>query len=39
MEAITNATHKGGFVITRSEITDRKRLEREQRDREEQLRF
>jgi len=39
MEAITNATHQGGFVITRSEITDRKRLEREQRDREEQLQF
>lgn len=39
MEAITNPTHNGGFVITRSEITDRKRLEREQREREAQLRF
>ena len=39
MEAVTTSTRKGGFVVTRSEITDRMRLAREQRAREEQLHF
>ena len=39
MEAITTSTRKGGFVVTRSDVTDRMRLGREQKSREEQLHF
>ena len=39
MEAVTTSTRQGGFVVTRSDVTDRMRLAREQRSREEQLHF
>ena len=39
MEAVTTSTRQGGFVVTRSDVTDRMRLAREQSSREEQLHF
>ena len=39
MEAVTTSTRKGGFVVSRSDISERKRLAREQAERTEQLRF
>lgn len=39
MEAVTTRTRKGGFVVSRSDISDRKQLARKEAERTEQLRF
>ncbi len=39
MKAVTTSTRDGGFVVSRADISDRKRLARQQAERTEQLRF
>ena len=39
MKAVTTRTRDGGFVVSRSDISDRMRLARQQAERTEQLRF